>query len=875
MSQPSHPPHVVQVASPDTQDNPVLPQGHDTTRTGSGAWNAPVSVAYTEDSSQRFGFGDKKAIPRYRRLATEALKTALGPMPVAAFLDAFLSNEPNVDDDMPPSKGAFEQLAQTIENMKSSDRKKPKESHLYAPLARALNNRDSCPGFIFRVTADHPDESHGKVGSTKPDVICYAKEHMTHNELTSADVRARTDMGFAETFIEVKKTDPFCDPPSNTSSDAWPFFLGTRNVSLDSGTHAEALEDLGQCIAYAVEILARQHRYFLFSVALAMTHARLIRWDRSGFIVSESFDVIEQPHYLCMFFWRLSKLPESARGYDSTVELASEAEENIFKMSIQAHLIKQLNLDAASDAMREYLNIHYKPGHVTAILMPSAARDNGNPTSTTQRKLLISRPICMPLSPSGRCTRTYWAVNLETADSSAAPRDVWLLKDTWRIVSPSGAQDSTVSNGGSVDEREGSIMQGLSSKGVPNVPPVVAHWDVAATSSDIQSTITQRYLEGKWVSRGGDSAYCLRTTRVVHRVHYRLVLKSAGFDLLQISSTEELLYATYDVFRALSTAYREARRLHRDVHPGNIILFRVEAADTTRSPPRTGYLIDWESSCGVNTKPSEGSAITDRYEPSLQWQFLSWKLASRSKSTYAVMDDVESLIYVVIYCGILRLRCELAKDRKALVDAIQGLFDARTTVTNTTKGGVGKLSDILYLHHSNGIQWTSTALQEWVSGAYALRRSAFNLSNPSQPPHPWDNHWHLDSMARFWTSFFAENAELPRDDRALNVLSREVYFSYVAPRLALGTVFEPTTASKRTRTGSLAVSDKRSAKRRRAEATEDAAGPSSTGATYELAAASMADELGHIAKKQKGDGQGSAKPRARMPRGGERSKRGR
>ncbi|KAJ3018306.1 hypothetical protein NUW54_g369 [Trametes sanguinea] len=153
-------------ASSQTLAGPVTSQGPDTSGPGSGVWNAPVSVAYTEDSSQRFGFDAKNAKPRYQRLATEALKTALGPMPVAAFLDTFLSSEHISLDDMPPSEGAFQRVAKAIKDIQERG-ERLRESDLYAPLVRALNERGSCPGFTFKITSDHQDESHGESGVDK------------------------------------------------------------------------------------------------------------------------------------------------------------------------------------------------------------------------------------------------------------------------------------------------------------------------------------------------------------------------------------------------------------------------------------------------------------------------------------------------------------------------------------------------------------------------------------------------------------------------------------------------------------------------------------------------------------------------------------
>ena len=49
------------------------------------------------------------------------------------------------------------------------------------------------------------------------------------------------------------------------------------------------------------------------------------------------------------------------------------------------------------------------------------------------------------------------------------------------------------------------------------------------------------------------------------------------------------IYAT-----ALGDAFEKCRRVHRDVTPGNIILFRHEGSEFDAA--RTGYLIDWDLS---------------------------------------------------------------------------------------------------------------------------------------------------------------------------------------------------------------------------------------------------------------------------------------
>ncbi|KAI0309001.1 hypothetical protein OF83DRAFT_1024807, partial [Amylostereum chailletii] len=59
----------------------------------------------------------------------------------------------------------------------------------------------------------------------------------------------------------------------------------------------------GQMIAYAATQFASQHRVFIFSFLLMGDYARLLRWDRSGVVVTERFNWKTDPT-LAEFFWR-------------------------------------------------------------------------------------------------------------------------------------------------------------------------------------------------------------------------------------------------------------------------------------------------------------------------------------------------------------------------------------------------------------------------------------------------------------------------------------------------------------------------------------------------------------------------------------------
>ena len=77
---------------------------------------------------------------------------------------------------------------------------------------------------------------------------------------------------------------------------------------------------------YSSEIQLRQHRTHLFSLYICGTYARILRWDRTGAIVSEVIDLKKDWKVLYTVIYRFSKMSPSEQGYDTTAELATEDE---------------------------------------------------------------------------------------------------------------------------------------------------------------------------------------------------------------------------------------------------------------------------------------------------------------------------------------------------------------------------------------------------------------------------------------------------------------------------------------------------------------------------------------------------------------------
>ncbi|TBU45832.1 hypothetical protein BD309DRAFT_682107 [Dichomitus squalens] len=783
---------------------------------GGGAWNVPVAhITMTETSGQTYGFALKTSEDRYIRLADEANRWILGPMPPMAFIDEFLSlDEVGVKGYMPSPAGAFD--AVPTEGAKEED--------FYEPLARAINAAGRCPGFTFCDThlhEDTSDPSEGKAGHVKPDVCGYANEHLDRIEtpaLKQARTRGtgyaeggpngasitedqgdspasgmrrsarggarsgsskrgrvvhtgphergsaggdgrlpeweshgvrlpvpasapanqpvtvpvkRTDMGYAALVVEVKATsheDVFCDPSSPDSDrNKWSF--------ISQSNSKEARRRLGQIVAYASETCKRQHRHCCFSISMTGQFIRLIRWDRAGAIVSERFNVREKPELLCEFLWRFASASHTTRGYDLTVEPATPEQVTEFRSAVEKHIAQQGVISRnfyARDALKE----HFDEQSVTAIHLPDSPyfEQDGH-------YLLVSRPMSVPLSVTGRGTRTYWAVDSRT-------KQVQLLKDTWRYDVGQYRQ-----------ETEGQILRALSAI-TKHVPPVMHEEDVLKsvvvaddlqdgqlleiqyTSGDVQTTLTQDYLECPWVCRGGRTLGRMKQL-VIRRIHHRLVLGAAGYPLQRFRHSEELLHGAYDALKALKSAYDVEKRLHRDITPGNIILYRdidseSESEKRISKRCRRGYLIDWE----LSRKCEHGSSHSTNVEDlpvSATWQFLSATVATQLRRTTMTMthiDDIESLIYVVLYCALLWLPFDDPSDQNLpyRIDNALLMFDYwhRYADGSAPSGGLHKTANLQDRIYTGSLEWATPTIQQWISQAldHCTRRSRSHVSTP-------------------------------------------------------------------------------------------------------------------------------------------------
>ncbi|KAF8490092.1 hypothetical protein F5888DRAFT_1869004, partial [Russula emetica] len=218
----------------------------------------------------------------------------------------------------------------------------------------------------------------------KPDCSVYM-----HGKRTKDDL----DLSRVDFVIEMKsEADPFVlKVPSNP-----------RDHTSNSGDDLNSFLHLtsGQITAYAMAIMSAQYRTHTFSVLIMKDYARLIRWDRSGAVVTEPIYYNSQPH-LFDFLVRYGIADPEVRGHDSTVHSSSTPEE----IALARAIVPELK-------------------DVESFLVLTIPDDSDRPS---ERRYIISSPEPRPEIPVGRWTRSLFALDVKE-------RCRVLIKDSWRVL---------------------------------------------------------------------------------------------------------------------------------------------------------------------------------------------------------------------------------------------------------------------------------------------------------------------------------------------------------------------------------------------------------------------------------------------------------
>ncbi|KAG6815695.1 hypothetical protein H0H87_012193 [Tephrocybe sp. NHM501043] len=353
----------------------------------------------------------------------------------------------------------------------------------------------------------------------------------------------------------------------------------------------EANRTLGQITRYAT---AHQGLFFqthIFSALIFPTYLRFMRWDRSGVIYTDKLP-FSGPD-IAIFFRRLSAASPAQRGCDTTM------------------IPFQPSPEESEDIQRKLGNL---PAEVSLLKVSIDNKDY----------VIAETQEHGSTSPVGRSTRCLKAYCLER-------RDLVLLKDTWRIVSPSL-------------KPEHEIYAKLKEHEVPHIPEVYRGADVGLDTDSHHITQTALWAEKFELD------ISLRTLR-----HYRMVLEYLPYKLEQFNTTTELVGALRDAslvpakklrYTAHSKAATDAQVLHRDISAGNIMMKRVDGV-------LQGYLIDWDLSLDMSLPVT----VAAQDERTGTWQFTAVRLLERPKAGEEPLfqnriDDVESFFHLAMWMAL-------------------------------------------------------------------------------------------------------------------------------------------------------------------------------------------------------------------------------
>ncbi|KAG6379041.1 hypothetical protein JVT61DRAFT_11471 [Boletus reticuloceps] len=346
---------------------------------------------------------------------------------------------------------------------------------------------------------------------------------------------------------------------------------------------------------YVTTQLASQFCTNVFSMFVLCHTAHISQWDRESAIVTKLI-LYNSNSSLAKFFSQLMHTLPELRGIDTTV-------------------IHPTGDKAACARERLGLGLDI-PMFKTSV-----------PTEGGSQSLMIifAKPSAHPSLPACHVTCACPAYDV-FGD--------WLVffKDSWHI-----ATDDITS--------EGKIYADLNMNGVSFVLMCLTSGDVECR--DEQKTQTQQCSWSPWA--------CQKKLHILPHSHYQLILDIMGIiSLMEFSSSKELVQAIHDAL----LGYKRCLLLgiHRDVSPGNIIIFNAH-----------GYLIDWDLAKLIRLPYPRHATCTGT------WQFMSTHLMEDVGVHHIFLDDLESSFWMLLWTALLMFS-QSKLDTKSLVSFIKRTF---------------------------------------------------------------------------------------------------------------------------------------------------------------------------------------------------------
>ena len=316
----------------------------------------------------------------------------------------------------------------------------------------------------------------------------------------------------------------------------------------------------GRMALHSTRLQMYQFRTFVFSVGVFGDVARLFRWDRSGAIVSGPILYREAGNReLAGFFYRFDLADRGGRGWDLSVFDTTPEETAAFDRAVKI---------VVGEGKDKPLGKLF--GSVGDGTMHSRKKVNITHSSGGQTSYVVGRSKVTPDYPTGRCTRCFVAMDLET-------QQLVFLKDCWRQNTPGlkseshwykilrGARNiaafSYGSDVGYVVPRRGVTTRGMR-KGTK--PHLTLTQNYAKKYRNIEATVG--YVHYRTVqSEFYVPLHTFRDSRHLTKIMHDVLLGEVQFQCQNLSPL------TVFPFLAMEDLFGRGV-LHRDISDGNIMI---------------------------------------------------------------------------------------------------------------------------------------------------------------------------------------------------------------------------------------------------------------------------------------------------------------
>ena len=252
-----------------------------------------------------------------------------------------------------------------------------------------------CTNYVAKFTGDRGDSDT----SFKPDITFFSKNNTADLRGVSDAASRVTSFLHMELFVKLKhdtQYDPFHDLPNGEMEER-------DSISGDNTR--------GQCILYAANQLAYQHRLFAFSLVICGRKARFIRWDREGAVISAGIDCSQRQDLVIEFLQRFNHLTAEQRGLDPTAVPATPEEAEMLESAAAKVEIESLRHSIGDQKIYPRFRLEVRGPNESVLYY------------------VVGRAFDYDSGVVGRCTRGFLALDLDT-------KECVFLKEMWRIDAP-------------------------------------------------------------------------------------------------------------------------------------------------------------------------------------------------------------------------------------------------------------------------------------------------------------------------------------------------------------------------------------------------------------------------------------------------------